>query len=77
MKKIAALLILFLGITAIQSTNAQVTPSTEIDTNIYVVIRNNGNELIGKILSDDGREVLILTEALGKIFVPKSDIKIN
>lgn len=75
MKKIAALLILFLGITAIQSTNAQITPSTEIDTNIYVVIRNNGNELIGKILSDDGREVLILTEALGKIFVPKSDIR--
>jgi len=72
MKKILALLILFFGI---QSINAQVSQSTEKDTNTYVVIRNNGIELIGKILSDDGREVLIETEALGKIYIPKSEIK--
>ena len=30
---------------------------------------------IAKILSDDGREVLIDTEALGKLYIPKSQIK--
>ena len=75
MKKIVALLILFFGFTAVQSIEAQVSQTAEIDTNTYVIIRNNGNELIGKIISDDGREVLIQTEMLGKIYVPKSDIR--
>jgi hypothetical protein len=30
---------------------------------------------VGQILSDDGREVLIETKSLGKIYIPKSDIK--
>lgn len=42
---------------------------------LYVIIKHNGSEYIGSILSDDGREVLIETEALGKIYIPKSDIK--
>jgi hypothetical protein len=46
-----------------------------VDTNTYVILKNDGNEYIGKILSDDGREVLINTDKLGKIFIPKSDIK--
>jgi hypothetical protein len=75
MKKIVTLLILIFGITAFETVKSQVTQNTEIDTNTYVIIRNNGVEVIGKILSDDGREVLILTEALGKIFIPKSDIR--
>jgi hypothetical protein len=40
-----------------------------------VVKLNNGNEYVGQILSDDGRELLIETETLGKIFVLKSDVK--
>lgn len=51
--------------------SAQVNPS---DTNTYVIKKSNGIEYIGKILSDDGREVLILTESLGKIYIPKADI---
>ena len=46
-----------------------------IDTNTYVVIKNNGTEYIGKILNDDGREILLETKTLGKIFITKSDIK--
>lgn len=42
---------------------------------LYVVTKHDGTEYIGYILSDDGREVLIETEALGKIYIPKSDIK--
>lgn len=45
------------------------------DTNTYVITKTNGTEYIGKILSDDGREVLIQTENMGKIYIPKSDIR--
>lgn len=46
-----------------------------IDTNTYVVVKNNGVEYIGKILNDDGREILLETKTLGKIFITKSEIK--
>lgn len=53
--------------------------NTESDTSqssqLYVVTKNDGTEYVGKILSDDGREVLIETEALGKIYIPKSEIR--
>jgi hypothetical protein len=45
------------------------------DTNLYILTKNDGSQYIGKVLSDDGREVLIQTEKLGKIYIPKSDIK--
>jgi hypothetical protein len=54
--------------------NAQVAKS-EGDTLKYLIIRNNGIEYVGQILSDDGRELLILTQQLGKIYIPKSEVK--
>jgi len=75
MKQFLFLFLVFIGFQASQNLNAQVVQNTEKDTITYVIIRNNGNELIGKILSDDGREVLLDTENLGKIYIPKADIK--
>jgi hypothetical protein len=60
-----------------QSVFAQ-TPNTTApatDSTKYLVVKNDGNEYVGLILSDDGREVLIQTSTLGKIYIPKSDIK--
>jgi hypothetical protein len=68
------ILFFFLGS---QSFYAQ-TPSTAApatDTTKYLVVKYDGNEYVGLILSDDGREVLIETRSLGKIYIPKSDIK--
>jgi hypothetical protein len=65
-----SLIALFLFFTGI--INAQQNP---VDTNTYVVTKNNGIEYIGKILNDDGREILLETKTLGKIFITKSDIK--
>lgn len=42
---------------------------------LYIIIKLNGVEYIGYLLSDDGREVLIDTEKLGKVYIPKADIK--
>jgi hypothetical protein len=47
----------------------------EADTNLYRIVKFDGVEYIAKILNDDGREVLIETESLGKIYIPKSQIK--
>lgn len=51
---------------------AQDSPKTAVR---HVITKNDGTEYIGEILSDDGREVLVNTEKLGKIYLPKSDIK--
>lgn len=52
-----------------------VEDDTTSSSALFVITKNDGTEYIGKILSDDGREVLIETERLGKIYIPKSDIK--
>lgn len=41
---------------------------------LYIILKTNGVEYIGYILQDDGREVLIETEKLGKVYIPKADI---
>lgn len=38
---------------------------------IVRVVKQDGNVLIGELASDDGREVLLITEELGKIYIPK------
>jgi hypothetical protein len=66
----SALITLFLSMSF--GLKAQKDP---IDTNTYVIIKNNGTEYIGRILNDDGREILLETKTLGKIFINKSEIK--
>ena len=39
------------------------------------IIKNDNSQYIGTILSQDAREVLILTEKLGEIIIPKHEIK--
>ena len=57
------------------TTEALISQENPIDTNTYVIIKNNGVEYIGKVLKDDGREILIETQTLGKIYITKSEIK--
>ncbi|MFM7301379.1 MAG: hypothetical protein ACKO1R_09600, partial [Crocinitomicaceae bacterium] len=47
---------------------------TNSKDSIYVIKKANGVELIGKLVSDDGREVLLMTEKMGKVYISKSDI---
>ena len=68
------LIFLFFGL-SLNHLHAQIPAETKTDTNTYVITKSNGTEYIGKVISDDGREVLITTATLGKIYIPKSDIK--
>lgn len=42
---------------------------------LYLVTKNDNSEYYGYILSDDGREILMQTKSIGKIYINKSDIK--
>lgn len=72
MKNTLILLFLFLLASQWNSLSAQVEPA---DTNLYRVVKYNKQEYIGRILNDDGREVLLETSSLGKIYIPKSEIQ--
>lgn len=45
------------------------------DTNIYRIVLANGNEIIGKIISQDRREVLVITKDKREILIPQYEIK--
>jgi hypothetical protein len=40
-----------------------------------LVTKNDGTEYIGVILKEDSREILLQTESIGEIFIPKHEIK--
>lgn len=70
MKKIA--LLLFLALFGLVSIDVQ---AQDIDTSkTYLIIKNDGTEYIGKIMSKDAREVLIATENVGQIYIPMHEI---
>jgi len=49
---------------------------SQIDsTKIVVVIKHDGGKYTGELLTDDGREVLIESKEVGKIYIPKHLIK--
>lgn len=53
---------------------------TSVDTvkteaKIYIVEKNDGIVYVGKIISQDAREVLIETKNIGQIYIPKHEIK--
>ncbi len=74
MKTIKIIVFISLLISSISAfaQNQDTVPSKEPER--YVITKQNGNEYIGVILQDDGREVLIETVKLGKIYIPKSEI---
>ncbi|MEN9699859.1 MAG: hypothetical protein RLZZ301_1057 [Bacteroidota bacterium] len=50
------------------------TPVNPTDTTKYIITRTNNVQYIGQIVSDDGREILVLTNELGKLYIPKAEI---
>jgi len=64
---------LLLGaISSYAQEESSIRDSTEKE--FYLIKKNDGSEYIGEVMSDDGREVLIITKNIGKIYIPKADI---
>jgi hypothetical protein len=58
-----------------QISLAQEAPSQEDLPKIFVVIKNDGSRFVGEILSQDAREVLIKTEDMGEVYIPRHEIR--
>jgi len=63
-------------ISLIATDKAQAQESITSDTNkVYVIIKNDGTEFIGRIISSDMHEVVMESQKLGAIAIPKHEIK--
>ncbi len=54
---------------------AQETPAQEEPPKTFVIIKNDGNRFMGEILFQDAREVLIKTEEMGEVYIPRHEIR--
>lgn len=52
-----------------------VKDSSNVSWDWYHITMKDGYEYVAQILSDDGREILIYTREVGKIYLLKSDVK--
>ena len=75
MKLIFSLLIIIIGLGNTNSFSQVVSDSSEVEKAYFLIVKNDGSEYYGYILKDDGREILLQTKSIGKIYINKSDIK--
>lgn len=61
---------LLISVICSASLNAQVEERTK-----SIVTKNDGTEYVGVILKQDAREILLQTETVGEVIIPKHEIK--
>ena len=65
-----------IGLSTTNSFSQDVSDSTKVVKKYYLVVKNDGSEYYGYIIKDDGREILLQTGNIGKMYINKSDIDI-
>ena len=75
MKVFYTILILIFGLGITNSYSQVLSDSNKTEKKYYLVVKNDGSEYYGYIIKDDGREILLQTKNIGKIFINKSDIQ--
>jgi hypothetical protein len=73
MKKLLAAIITLTAV--LFGFNATAQDTTNTSNKLFVVIKNDGTEYVGKIISQDAREVLIETEKIGRVYIPRHEIR--
>ena len=68
---ISSIILVFLAFHVSAQTPSETEEKKE---NLVIIIKNSGGEYIGEIVSDDGREILLITKTIGKIYINKSEI---
>lgn len=71
------LILLFIALAPVAGLAQDTTKVEQPDTarQKVVVIKNDGTEYIGYIIKQDEREILLETENLGRLYIPKHEIK--
>ncbi|NBU35648.1 MAG: hypothetical protein EBS35_03620 [Bacteroidetes bacterium] len=58
------------------SGNLSLAQTSTKDTAVFIKVEKiNGVTYLGKLISDDGREILLETNHIGRIFIPKNEIR--
>lgn len=70
MKKFLLFLLIFLAFKSVDSFSQ----TANADTSLFVIRTVNGAEYLAKVISDDGREVFVETNTVGKLYLKKNDI---
>lgn len=70
-----ALTLFFLCFFQFNSFSQKDTTGSQVSWDWYHLVKTDGTEYVCQLMSDDGREVLIYTRELGKIYIPKSQVK--
>jgi hypothetical protein len=75
--KIISFCILFFAFFLAYPICAQVKPDSMqvVDSTLYKVVTTDGNELIGYILKNDSREILLLTIEKREVYIPQYAVK--
>ena len=68
------IILVLLNITFIQLTLIAQEDIQQDEKKLFLITKIDGGEFIGEIISDDGREILLMTTTIGKIYINKSDI---
>ncbi len=74
MKKLCTLLIAFLLLVGF-SVSGQAQNASDTTSLKYKVVKQNGVSFTGKILSRDAREILMESEEIGLVYIPKHEVK--
>ena len=72
---ITCVVFIFLVKVSVGQDTTSTKKSEYVASKIYRVLKNDGSEYIGEIIEDNGRELLLNSKSIGKIYIPKHEIK--